>query len=212
MLSLAVIGMGNRARKYLAYLQDHPDAFRVGAVVEPSEVHLEAARRRRSLRLLCAALPSTLPTAESIAGRGDHRDVALGPTGPHRWTDVHASGRTKHPAIPPAERYRPFSFFLRLRCPCRRTISAVFVLPQVRGGQCGTSGSRLRAGGQRPGTGLRPYPSHVAALVGPSRSRSHGRLRRPLAPCLSGSYALRVAPQEHPDNNPWPQLLFPQVQ
>ena len=82
MLSLAVIGMGNRARKYLAYLQEHPDAFRVGAVVEPSEVHLEAARRRRSLRLLCAALPSTLPAAESIAGRGDHRDVALGPTGP----------------------------------------------------------------------------------------------------------------------------------
>ena len=46
MLSLAVIGMGNRARKYLAYLQEHPDAFRVGAVVEPSEVHLEAAREQ----------------------------------------------------------------------------------------------------------------------------------------------------------------------
>ena len=46
MLSLAVIGMGNRARKYLTYLQEHPDAFRVGAVVEPSEVHLEAAREQ----------------------------------------------------------------------------------------------------------------------------------------------------------------------
>ena len=33
----------------------------------------------------------------------------------------------------------------------------------------------------RSGTPLRGYPSHFAALVGPSRSRSRGRLRRPEA-------------------------------
>ena len=33
----------------------------------------------------------------------------------------------------------------------------------------------------RSGTPLRGYPSHVASLVGPSRSRSRGRLRRPEA-------------------------------
>ena len=49
MLSLAVIGMGNRARKYLSYLGDHPGAFRVGAIVEPSEVHREAARKQYGL-------------------------------------------------------------------------------------------------------------------------------------------------------------------
>ncbi len=32
--------------------------------------------------------------------------------------------------------------------------------------------------GLRIGTGLRPYPSHAFG-AGPSRSRSHGRLRRP---------------------------------
>ena len=49
MLSLAVIGMGNRARKYLSYLGGHPGAFRVGAIVEPSEVHREAARKQYGL-------------------------------------------------------------------------------------------------------------------------------------------------------------------
>ena len=37
-------------------------------------------------------------------------------------------------------------------------------------------------GGLRGGTPLRGYPSHCAMLAGPSRSRSHGRLRRPQSP------------------------------
>lgn len=41
--------MGNRARKYLAYLDEHPDAFRVAALVEPSLLHREAARMQYGL-------------------------------------------------------------------------------------------------------------------------------------------------------------------
>ena len=100
-------------------------------------------------------------------------------------------------AVPAAERFRPFPFFRRSCCPCRRTISAHFVLPQV-------LSSLLHVGlspagrGRRAGTPLRGYPSHVASLVGPFRSRGRGRPRRPPAPaspapmpsvcCSSGSY------------------------
>ena len=59
-------------------------------------------------------------------------------------------------------------------------------------GACGRSGWGLRSGlagtcgadwrGLRSGTPLRGYPSHCATLAGPSRSRSHGRLRRPQSP------------------------------
>ena len=43
------------------------------------------------------------------------------------------------------------------------------------------------AQGLRPGTPLRGYPSHYASLVGPSRSRSRGRLRRPKSLCHPAS-------------------------
>ncbi len=43
------------------------------------------------------------------------------------------------------------------------------------------------AQGLRPGTPLWGYPSHSASLVGPSRSRSHGRLRRPKSLCHPSS-------------------------
>ena len=43
------------------------------------------------------------------------------------------------------------------------------------------------AQGLRPGTPLWGYPSHCASLVGPSRSRSHGRLRRPKSLCHPSS-------------------------
>ena len=43
------------------------------------------------------------------------------------------------------------------------------------------------AQGLRPGTPLRGYPSHGASLVGPSRSRSRGRLRRPKSLCHPAS-------------------------
>ena len=44
----------------------------------------------------------------------------------------------------------------------------------------GWAGPARRIGGDlRSGTPLWGYPSHCATLAGPSRSRSHGRLRRP---------------------------------
>ncbi len=56
---------------------------------------------------------------------------------------------------------------------CQRDF-LVDLLPGVEDGRCGRSGWGLRSG-----TPLRGYPSHCASLAGPSRSRSHGRLRRP---------------------------------
>ena len=50
------------------------------------------------------------------------------------------------------------------------------------GGGCEADGlgpTERIGGGLRSGTPLRGYPSHCASLAGPSRSRSHGRLRRP---------------------------------
>ena len=72
----------------------------------------------------------------------------------------------------------------------RRTLLAFFVLPQVvPGGWLSPAGR-----GRRAGTPLRGYPSHFATLVGPFRSRGHGRPRRPTAPASPA---------------PWPAGLFP---
>ncbi len=70
---------------------------------------------------------------------------------------------------------------LRAGCPCAGTISALFVLPQVRSGRSHVGPSPADRG-RRAGTPLRGYPSHVASLVGPFRSRGRGRPRRPPAP------------------------------
>ena len=61
---------------------------------------------------------------------------------------------------------------------CQRDFLAN-LLPSVEDGRCGRGPARRMGGGLRSGTPLRGYPSHCASLAGPSRSRSHGRLRRP---------------------------------
>ena len=105
-----------------------------------------------------------------------------------------------HLSFPPND-FRPFRSpaGTAMSCnPCAGTLSALSVLPQVLPslplndfrpfrslagtGRALSHVGRSPAGrGRRAGTGLRPYPSHCATLVGPSRSRSHGRLRRPPA-------------------------------
>ena len=51
-------------------------------------------------------------------------------------------------------------------------------LRQLRALLCFTEQLAPAAASLRSGTPLRGYPSHIASLVGPSRSRSRGRLRR----------------------------------
>ncbi len=84
--------------------------------------------------------------------------------------------------------FRPATINNQTRDVCQRDFLAN-LLPSVEDGRCGRGlrGGWARAygaGGQglRGGTPLRGYPSHCASLAGPSRSRSHGRLRRPQSP------------------------------
>ncbi len=46
---LVPIGLGNRTRKYLKYVETHPEAGRVSAIVEPNEVRRNQARERYGL-------------------------------------------------------------------------------------------------------------------------------------------------------------------
>ena len=46
---LVPIGLGNRTRKYLKYVETHPEAGRVSAIVEPYEVRRNQARERYGL-------------------------------------------------------------------------------------------------------------------------------------------------------------------
>ena len=98
-------------------------------------------------------------------------------------------GRTRHPSVLPDERFSPFPFFRRLCHVLRSLLRYAFgpfrspagpSLPlndfrpfrSLAGtGRALSHVGRSPAGrGRRAGTGLRPYPSHCATLVGPSRS------------------------------------------
>ena len=94
--------------------------------------------------------------------------------------------------------------------PSRRTLSAVSVLPQVLAGRCYTSGGRLQAGGlgwYAP-SGL-SFPLRFACGPLPL---TRPRVAMPSsAPCLSGSYALRVLPLFLASQNLGRKAHFPGV-
>ena len=50
-LSVAAIGVGNRTRKYLTYITDHPEAVRLDSVVETNPERLACAKLNTSISL-----------------------------------------------------------------------------------------------------------------------------------------------------------------
>ena len=131
--------------------------------------------------------PTLLPRPNQpvhTGGRVYSKTVLFEPTGTCRWTGVHASGRTKHPAIPPFERFRPFPFSRRSR-PCASTLSAVSALPQVTAGcswrVSGRKGSLSPVGQSPAGRGprlVRPFgailPTALRLWAPPSNTAEGG--------------------------------------